>query len=91
MYLNENKEYPKMTLKQCSFYKCVGGGVLACLLWLGTFLIFMVQSQNRAVSVPRAQILLQEKRQADAIKGSTLAVWETLAAVREQPCIPVFP
>lgn len=80
-----------MTLEQCSFYKCVVGGVLACLVWLRTFLIFMTQSQNKAVSVPKAQMLLQEKRQADAIKGNTLAVWKTLAAVRGQPCIPVFP
>lgn len=70
-----------MTLEQSSFYKCVSVVVLVCLLWLGTFLIFMIPSQNKTVPVPRAHILLQEMRQADAIKGNTLAVCKTLAAV----------
>lgn len=46
-----------MTLDQRSFYKCVSGGVLVCLLWGGTFLISIVQRQNKTVPVPRAHIL----------------------------------
>jgi len=69
-----------MTLEQHSFHKCVSV-VLVCLLWLWTFLIFMIRSQNKTVPVPRAHILLQEKRQVDAVKGNTFAVCGTLAAV----------
>lgn len=32
----------------------------------------MIQSQNKIIPVPQAHVLLQEKRQADAIKGNSM-------------------